>query len=114
MAQAHAFAYPPIATVTEAHAGTLAPDVALVRCDNPHLVLSAVTASKRRSAFVVRWYNSSPEPQRAEMTIPHAARVRAVNFLEAPVRRPLRRVGPQRWGVRLGPFEVMTLQVKTR
>lgn len=111
--QAHAFAYPPITTLTDAHAGPLPPDAALVHCDNPHVILSALTASKRRGAFVVRCYNSSPQPQRAELMIALAARVRAVNFLEAPIQRPLRRLGAQRWRIQLGAFEIMTLQVTT-
>lgn len=114
VAQAHAFAYPPLATLSEAHAGTLPGDAALVRCDNSHIVLSALTASKRCGAFVARWYNSSAAAQIAQMTIPHATRVRAVNLLEVPTRVRMQRRGPQSWRVRFRPFEIVTLQIATR
>jgi alpha-mannosidase len=115
VAQAHAFAYPPLAVLADAHAGTVPADAAaLVQCDNPHVVLSALTASARPGAFVARWYNSSTGAQTAELTIPLAIRARAVNFLEIPTRARVRRVGPQRWRVHFRPFEIVTLQIRTR
>ncbi len=115
VAQAHAFAYPPLAAVTEAHAGTVRADAAaLAHCDNPHVVRSALTASTRAGAFTARWYNSSAASQTAEITIPGAMGARAVDFLEQPKRARVRRVGPQRWRVRFRPFEIVTLQIRMR
>jgi len=114
VAQAHAFAHPPLAAVTDAHAGALAADAALVRCDNPRVVLSALTASKQSGAFVARWYNSSAAAQTAGLTIPLATRVRAVNLLEQPARAAVRRTVPLRWRVQFRPFEIVTLQIRTR
>jgi alpha-mannosidase len=114
VAQAHAFAYPPMATISDAHAGPLPADAALVRSDNPHIILSALTTSRRPGAFVARWYNSSAAAQTTEIQIPSAERVRAVNFLERPARARVRRAGPQRWRVQFRPFEIVTLQVRPR
>jgi len=105
--------------VTEAHAGAVPADAAaLVHCDNPHVVLSALTASANAptgsGTFVARWYNSSAAEQAAEITSPPAIRARAVDFLEAPTRARVRRVGPQRWRVHFRPFEIVTLQIRTR
>src|SRR5262249_39489164 len=111
VAQAHAYAYPPMATTTDAHAGALAPDAALIHCDNPHIVLSALTPAKRRGAFTARWYNSSARPQVAIMTAPQARRIREVNFLEVPTQRRLRRAGGHGWRVQFRPFEIVTLQI---
>jgi alpha-mannosidase len=113
VAQAHAFAYPPLATTSDAHAGSLPADAALVHCDNPHVVLSALAASRVPGAFVTRWYNSTAQPQSAEITIPLAKRVRAVSFLEQAAKAALRNVAPQRWRIKLRPFEIVTLQIRT-
>jgi alpha-mannosidase len=115
VAPAHAFAYPPLAALTDAHAGALPADAALVHCDNPHLVLSALTASTTKpGAFVVRWYNSSAQAQTALVDIPLARQVRAVNFLEQPTRAAVRRAAPQRWRLQLRPFEIVTVHVRTQ
>jgi len=113
VSQAHAFAYPPLAVLSDAHAGTLAPNAALVRCDNPHIILSALSAAHRVHGFLGRWYNASDAAQTAEIHIPLAVRVRAVNLLEQPARATIRRAGVQRWRVRFCPFEMVTLQVRT-
>ena len=113
-AQAHAFAYPRLAQATDAHAGTLPPRAALVRCDNPHVILSALSAAKQPQTFVTRWYNSTPDSQTAVFTIPSAKRVRSVNFLEQPTRLPLRRIAEGRWRADLRPFQVLTLKVVSK
>jgi len=110
VAQAHAFAHPPLAAMTDAHAGTLPDDAALARCDNPHVILSALTPSQRPDARLLRWYNSSSTEQVATLTIPGATRLRAVNCLEQPARGSLRRLGPERWRLRLRPFEIVTVR----
>ncbi len=113
VARAHAFAHPPLAMMSDAHDGRLRDGAALVRCDNPQVVVSAISPSRRRKAFVVRCYNASGVAQSAVLEVPLAKRVRAVNFLERPARLDLRR---QRSGVvrvRLRPFEIINLQVLT-
>jgi Glycosyl hydrolases family 38 C-terminal domain/Glycosyl hydrolases family 38 N-terminal domain/Glycosyl hydrolases family 38 C-terminal beta sandwich domain/Alpha mannosidase middle domain len=112
VAQAHAFAFPALAAQTDAHAGELAADAALVSCDNPLVVLSALTPSQRPDGFVTRWYNSAATTQTADIQVPLALRARAVNFLESPSRANVRRVAKQCWRVQLRPFEIVTLQVK--
>jgi Glycosyl hydrolases family 38 N-terminal domain/Glycosyl hydrolases family 38 C-terminal domain/Alpha mannosidase middle domain/Glycosyl hydrolases family 38 C-terminal beta sandwich domain len=113
-AQAHAFAYPPLAQTTDAHAGPLSSRAGLIGCDNSHVILSALTAAKRPDAFVARWYNSTPNTQAAVFTIPSAKRVRSVNFLEQPTRLPLRHLTEDRWRAQLRPFQVLTLQVVSK
>jgi hypothetical protein len=113
-AQAQAFAYPPLAQASDAHAGPLPPDAALIGCDNPHVILSALGAARQPHAFVARWYNSTPDPQAAVFTIPSAKRVRSVNFLGQAARQPLRRMGAERWRAVLRPFQILTLQVVAR
>ena len=113
-AQAHAFAYSPLAQPTDAHTGTVSPGIPLVACDNPHIIFSALAAAKRPGAFVARWYNSTPEPQAAILAIPSAKRVRSVNFLEQPAPLRLRRMDEGRWRVRLRPFQVLTLHVVSK
>jgi mannosylglycerate hydrolase len=114
VAQAHAFAYPPLAVLSDAHAGPLPPDSALVQCDNPHVVCSALSASKHPGAFLTRWYNSSAEPQVAELAIPTALRARPVNFLDVPTTRAsVRHVAARRWRIQFRPFEIVTLRVRT-
>ncbi|HVM96951.1 MAG TPA: glycoside hydrolase family 38 C-terminal domain-containing protein [Candidatus Acidoferrales bacterium] len=113
VAQAHAYAFPPLAAMTDAHSGSLAEDAALVNCDNSHLVLSALTAGQRPNTFLTRWYNGAATPQNATFSIPRAQQVRAVNFLEEPARAKLRRIGRDtRWRIQLRPFEIVTLQVR--
>ncbi len=111
--QAHQYAYPPAATITDSHQGTLPPDAMLLRCDNPHVVVSAVTPSVRSGAFVVRCYNASAQTQEAEIAFPFAQKVRAVDFLERRAAVRLRHRGPCLVQVRLRPFEIINLQVST-
>ena len=85
-----------------------------MRCDHPHIVLSALTASNRPDAFIARWYNSSKEPQSAALSIPLARRVRAVNLLGSPTRVAVRQQASDRWRIQLRPFEILTLQIRTR
>jgi mannosylglycerate hydrolase len=113
LTHAHAFAYAPLAVITDAHAGALCANAPLVHSDNPHIVLSALAASQRRSTFVARWYNSSADAQPANVDVPLATRVRPVNFLARPSRAVVRRVGPQRWRIRFRPFEIVTLEIRT-
>ncbi|MBI3784537.1 MAG: hypothetical protein HY270_14170 [Deltaproteobacteria bacterium] len=111
--QAHAFAFPPLAAMTDAHPGSLTANAALVSCNNPHVVLSAVTAGQRTGSFIARCYNSAATPQTAELSVAQARQVRIVDFLGNPTGAKLRRVaGESRWRIRLRPFEIVTVQVK--
>ncbi len=114
VAQAHAFAFPPLAATTDAHPGPLPSGAALVGSDNAHVVLSALVPANAPGVFLTRWYNSSARPQSAEITAALARRARAVDFLGRPRRTRLRRLGPGRWKAQLRPFEILTLQLRTR
>jgi len=106
--QAHDFAYPPITTTTERHAGDgTAPT--LIACDNPNVVVSAVTPSRQPKRLLVRCYNTTATPQTCHLEILGAAKLKGVNFLEQPSRKRIRRQG-QGWRVAFGPVEIVTLQ----
>jgi alpha-mannosidase len=113
VAQAHRFAYPPIVTLVDAHPGPLPADASVLRCDNPNVVVSAQTPSKRDAAFLVRCYNASEHPQAAVIACGTASSIRAVNFLERPARTEMRRLRNAAVRLRLRPFEIVTLQVRT-
>ncbi|MFI5396234.1 MAG: alpha-mannosidase [Candidatus Binatia bacterium] len=109
--QAHNFAHPPIALVTDARPGSLPAGAALFRCGNPNIVVSAVTPAKRNGAYVIRCYNASSRAQTGIVEFFHAGRARAVNFLERPVRIRMRRLRDGALRLQLRPFEIATLQV---
>jgi alpha-mannosidase len=111
--QAHQFAFPPLAATADAHPGSLAANAALFRCDNARVVVSAVTPSRRRGAFLVRCYNASSRPQTCTFEFPSGGRSRAVNFLERPVRLQTRRLPGGARRLTLRPFEIVTLQIRT-
>lgn len=107
--QAHEFAYPPVAALTERHAGEGA-EASLVQCDNPQIVLSAVTAANRPDRFLVRFYNSTPTEQSTQVQLPPNCRSRAVDFLGASSGKRLRR-GGDGWRLRFGAYEIVTLLI---
>jgi len=111
VARAHQFAYPPTAVVVDAHPGPLPPDAALVRCDNPHVVVSAITPAQRSGAYLVRCYNASPASQSAAVEFPQGGGVRAVNLLEQPVPGVLQRRRDGTVRLQLHPFQMVTLRV---
>jgi hypothetical protein len=110
--QAHQFAFPPLAAMADAHPGPLAANAALLRCDNAHVVVSAVTPARHRGAFLVRCYNASSRPQTSTLEFPSGGRSRAVNFLERPVRLQARRLPGGALRLALRPFEIVTLQIQ--
>jgi alpha-mannosidase len=110
--QAHRFAFPPLAATADTHPGPLAATGALLRCDNARVVVSAVTPSRRRGAFLVRCYNASSRPQTCTLEFPSGGRSRTVNFLERPVRLQTRRLPGGALRLTLRPFEIVTLQVR--
>jgi len=105
--RAHAFAYPPAATLVDRHPGDGTSGV-LLRCDNPQIVISAVTPTKRADRFFVRCYNGTESKQVAHLTVPRDCKPRSVDLLGKPNGKRLRRSADQ-WRLRLGPFEIVTL-----
>ncbi len=110
--QAHDFAYPPVATITDRHRGDETPPT-LVDCDNPNVVVSTVTPSKRAGCLLIRCYNTTPVAQLCRLRIPGATALRAVNFLEQTGRQRPRRQGAG-WEISFGPAEIVTLQVRQK
>jgi alpha-mannosidase len=118
--RAHEFAYPPAAILVDRHAGDAARPItmrspkgevaSLLQCDNPQIVVSAVTAAKRLDRFQVRCYNSAPTAQTAQLRVPAGCRPRAVDFLGASTGKRLRR-GDDGWRLRFGPYEIVTLLI---
>ncbi|MBI4516974.1 MAG: hypothetical protein HY699_14290 [Deltaproteobacteria bacterium] len=110
--RAHDFAYPPAAVTTDRHAGNGSAPV-LLRCDNPHVIVSALTPSKRGRSLLLRCYNTAPSEQVAHLEMPDAGDVRPVNFLEQASRKRLRRQAAG-WELRLRAAEIATLTVTRR
>ena len=108
--QAHQFAYPPLATMGDAHDGPLPADAALVRCDNPAIMVSAITPGRRTGTFIVRCYNASARPQTAVIELAAASHTRTVNFLEHLVRKHLRRLRNGKLRLQFRPWEIINLQ----
>lgn len=106
--RAHEFAHPPVAVLVDRHTGDGA--AALLRCDNPQVVISAVTPAKRADRFVVRCYNTTAAKQVARLALPDGCVPRSVDLLGVPNGKRLRRSGDD-WRLRLGPFEILTLLV---
>jgi alpha-mannosidase len=110
--QAHAYAFPAAAIMTNRHRGKLKSGSSLVRPDNPNIVMSAIETSRRRGAWTVRLYNSSREAKETGLSFwSKGVKVYDVNFLERKrSSEPLRRkAGRVRLSFR--PAEIKTLQV---
>jgi alpha-mannosidase len=106
---AHDFAYPPAATMTDRHAGDGTVPV-LLTCDNPQVVVSAVTPSKHPQRLLVRCYNTSAAAQTTCLHVMRAVRARYVNFLEGARKKRLRGRDGE-WQVTLAPAEIVTVQL---
>ncbi len=109
--QAQQFAYPPMAAIAESHSGPLPADASLFRCDNPSIVVSAVTLSRRPKAMLVRCYNATSRPQSGDLLVLTTDRVRAVDLLERAVAKRFRRHPSGAVRLRLRPFEIATLRI---
>ena len=113
--QAHAYAFPAAATMTNQHKGKIKSGASLVEADNPNIVISAIETSRHKGAWTVRLYNASREEQETGLSIwTRGAKVYDVNFLERkrskePLRRKARRVR-----LSFRPSEIRTLQVITK
>ena len=109
-AEAHRYAWPSLATATDRHDGPLGPEPALVRIDNPRIVLSAVAPGRTPDRQLVRCWNASGRAEAAALAFPGSARVRPVDLRGRPVAaRVERRGGVLRATLR--PYEILTLEV---
>jgi alpha-mannosidase len=111
-AQAHSYAYPPVAIVTNRHRGTIEEGTSLALVDNPNVVVSAVERSRLKQAWVVRLYNTAETAQSARLALwGKRATVYEVNLLEKRLsKNPLRRQDG-RFALSFRPGEIKTLQV---
>jgi alpha-mannosidase len=110
VAEAHRFAYPPLAVAAERHPGALPSDAALVRVADPCVVVSAVLPGRRPRAYRVRCYNASAIGREATIVFSRAVGVRAVDLLGRRMPgRLARRGGTVRLPLR--PWEIVTLEV---
>ncbi len=110
VAEAHRFAYPPQAVAAERHEGHLPADAALMRCDNPAVVISALEPGRSPERYRVRVYNSSAASQSVCLGFPGARRVRSVNLAGQPAASGLRCGGDTARGS-LRPFQIATLEI---
>jgi alpha-mannosidase len=110
VAEAHRFAWPALATPTDRHDGPLGPEPAMVRIDNPRIVLSAVAPGRTPDRQQVRCWNASGHAEAAAFVFPGASRARPVDLRGRPVAaRVERRGGVLRATFR--PYEILTLEV---
>lgn len=110
VAGAHGFAYPPLAALTDAHAGAPPRGAGLVECDNPLVVVAAIAAGRQPGRFTVRCYNASAAPQAVALRFPGARRVRSVDLRGGAVTTGVRcRGGAARGTMR--PFEIASFDV---
>ncbi len=113
--QAHAYAFPPVAIVTNRHRGKVKEGASLVEVDNPAVVVSAVEPSRLKKAYLVRLYNTTAASQRARLAVwVKSAMLYEVNLLERRVSKgPLRRRAG-RVELAFGPAEIKTVQIVPR
>jgi len=114
-AQAHAYAFPPIAVITNGHKGRIKDGASLVSADNPNIVVSAVEPSRVGGAYMVRLYNATDRAQEVGLALwSKSAKVYEVNLLERKLSsKPLKRKGG-RIELSFRPAEIRTLQVAPR
>jgi alpha-mannosidase len=112
VAEAHAYAFPAIATMTNRHKGKIKSGSALVEVDNPSIAVSAVETLGRKGAWTVRLYNTSREAREAGLTFwTKNSKVYEANLLgRGRSKEPLRRKGG-RARLNFRPAEIKTLQV---
>jgi len=113
-AQAHAYAFPPIALITDRHRGRIKGNASLVEVDNPNVVLSAVEPSRHKGGYVVRLYNTTAAAQHARVAVwGKKLSVYEVNLLERKrAKDPFRRKAGC-YTLSFRPAEIKTLQVRT-
>ncbi|RJP66977.1 MAG: hypothetical protein C4532_15270 [Candidatus Abyssobacteria bacterium SURF_17] len=112
VAHAHAYAFPPIAIITNRHKGSIRGGTSLAVVDNPNIVVSAVEASRLKGAYVARLYNATGSPQETRfLPVRKSAILYEVDFLEK--RRSNETLQRAKGGVKLSfrPSEIKTLQI---
>jgi alpha-mannosidase len=113
--QAHAYAFPPIATMTNRHGGKLRNGVSLFESDNSNIAVTAVEPSNEKRAYLVRVYNATGSYQNAQLAFWGGKKViHEVNFLEKKTaKQPLKTsAGKVQLGFR--PAEIKTLLVRLK
>ena len=110
--QAHAYAYPPIAIITNRHNGKIKDGASFVDAGNPNIITSAVELSRSKGASLVRLYNMTDRPQTARLAFWNKnATIYEVDFLEKKLsKEPLRRK-KGRLELEFGPAEIRTLKI---
>jgi alpha-mannosidase len=110
--QAHAYAFPAAAVMTNWHKGKIKSGASLAATDNPHIVISAIEASRRKGAWTVRLYNASREMQETGLSVwTKGAKVYEVSLLERKRSKDLFRRKAGRVHLSFRPSEIKTLQV---
>ena len=110
-ADAHRFAYPPLAALVDPHPGRLPRDAHLVASDNSRIVVSAVSPGRRPNTCFVRCYNASDCEEKTVLRFPGSTTLRGVDLLGRPAPIRLRRRG-ETAHVRVRPYEIVTLEVR--
>jgi mannosylglycerate hydrolase len=110
--QAHSFAFPPIAIMTNRHKGKIKDGSSLVRIDNPNVMVSALEPYKTEGGYCVRIYNSTEDPQTARLTpVEKGLQMREINFMMKRLTKVP--VGRKRGVADLSfrPYEIKTLEL---
>jgi alpha-mannosidase len=111
--QAHAFAFPPVAALTDRHRGALKNKTSLAALDNPHIVVSSVEMSAGKNAFLVRLYNSTASHQQTQLKLGEtAASVDEVNFLEKKTAKEPLKLRGGKCNLSFRPAEIKTLRAR--
>jgi len=110
-ADAHRFAYPPLAALVEPHPGRLPRDAQLVASDNPRIVVSAIAPGRRPNECWVRCYNTSSSEEKTALRFPGSTTMRSVDLRGRPSPTRLRRRGETAQLV-FRPYEILTLEVR--
>lgn len=112
-AQAHAYAYPPVAARTGRHRGRIAPGTALVHASHPAVVVSAAALAMDRKDLVVRVYNEAETPVDATATFDGRVKgIEAVDLRERPQPRAEETVTGAQVQARFTPSQIRTWRVR--
>ncbi|RJP15264.1 MAG: hypothetical protein C4520_20505 [Candidatus Abyssobacteria bacterium SURF_5] len=110
---AHAYAFPPIAAITNRHNGKLRNRASLVAADNSNIIISAIERSRQKDSLLVRMYNGTESSQRTRVILwKPLDGAHEVNFLERQLSQ-----GPlslSRKGISFRPGEIKTIRVNRK
>jgi alpha-mannosidase len=113
VAEAHRFAYPPLAFLAgDGAADRLRDGDSLVRISDPAVVLSAI--EPREGGLLVRGWNASGEPRRVEIAVgvPGLRGLEAVDLAERPDPRCGDAGGPSGGVLDLRPWQIFSLRAR--